>query len=87
MEASTQPSTNALSLPSRQPRILIDRWRALAIVTLAYGSVACAGPLLFRYVEAVRGSPDGRGEQVAEILAAIMGVLWLVSVVRILFRR
>lgn len=82
-----QPSANVLSLPARRPRILLDRWRATLIVTLACGSLAWGGKLFFGYVEAVSGNFDGRDEQVSAMFAAIMGCCWLVSVFLILRRR
>lgn len=85
MESSGAAS--ALSISVRQPRIFIDKWRALAIVTLAYGSTAWASQLLFGYITVIRRHDGTRSEQATLIFAAVMGLLWLVSVVQILRRR
>lgn len=86
-EGVAQPSVSALSLPAHRPRLVLDRWRAFAIVTLVYGSVAWGATLLFAYVEAVSGSFDGRDEQASILFAAVMGTCWLVSVALLLRRR
>lgn len=73
------------SSPTR--KILLNRWRALAIVTLAYGSAAWSAGVLFRFVESIQGIDDARDEQAAALFAAIMGVCWLISVPLVLLRR
>lgn len=75
------------SLPKPQPRFVLDRWRALVIVTLAYGSAAWGAGVLFRFVEFTRGIDDARDEQVTALFAAIMGFCWLVSIPLVLRRR
>lgn len=76
-----------LAIPTPQPRLVLDRWRALAIVTLAYGSAAWGAGVLFRFVESTRGIDDARDEQVTVLFAAIMGLCWLISVPLVLRRR
>lgn len=73
--------------PSPTRKILLNRWRALAIVTLAYGSAAWSAGVLFRFVESIQGIDDARDEQAAALFAAIMGVCWLISVPLVLLRR
>jgi hypothetical protein len=91
METSAQTYapriTGTLTTPASQPRFVLDRWRALVIVTLAYGAVAWGAGLLFRFVEATRGIDDARDEQVTLLFAGIMGFLWLISVLLIIRRR
>lgn len=79
--------TGTFAISPRRPRFVLNRWRALAIVTLAYGSVAWGAGLLFRFVEASRGIDDARDDQVTALFVGIMGVLWLVSALLILRRR
>lgn len=77
----------ALSIPQPRPRLVLDRWRALGIVTLAYGATAWGAGVLFRFVESTRGIDDARDEQVTLWFAAIMGLCWLISVPLVLRRR
>ncbi len=77
----------ALSMPGRRPRLVLDRWRALLLVTLAYASATWGAGMLFRFVESMRGIDDARDEQVTLLFAAVMGVCWLISVPLVLRRR
>lgn len=76
-----------LSIPKPRPRLVLDRWRALVIVTLAYGSAAWGAGVLFRFVESSRGIDDARDEQVTYAFLLIMTLCWLVSVPLVLRRR
>lgn len=87
MESSGQTCVESLSIPGPQPKLILDRWRSLAIITLAYGSAAWGAGVLFRFVEATRGIDDARDGQVTMAFAVIMGVCWLISVPLVLRRR
>lgn len=80
-------ATVAFSDPNRQRKIVLDKPRALVIVTLAYGTLAWGASLMFRYVEGPAGPRDMRAEQLTLAMAAPMAVFWLVSVFFILRRR
>ena len=70
-----------------KPRILLDRGRALIVITLSYAAAILMASLLFQYVEHVRAYDDGRGEQVTIAFAVIMGTCWFVSMASILRRK
>ena len=67
-----------------QPRFILTNRRAIAIVTLAYGSVVLTAGALFRFVESARGVDDARDEQATALTMGLMGALWLGSLVLIL---
>lgn len=67
-----------------QPRFILTNRRAIAIVTIAYGSVVLTAGTLFRFVEWTRGIDDARDGQASALTMGFMGVLWFGSLVAIL---
>jgi hypothetical protein len=66
-----------------QPRLVLSRGRAMAIVLVIYASVILGATWLFGHVGSSRGDADGRVRQVAWIFAALLGLLCVRSMVRI----
>ena len=81
-------ATVVFSGPHRpRRRIVLDKPRALAIGTLAYGATAWGASLMFRFVEGSAGPSDQRAEQLMAVVGGILSACWLVSVFLILRRR
>jgi hypothetical protein len=67
--------------------IVLDKPRALVIVTLAFGSAAWVATLLLRFVETTGQMHDLRLGQATTAFTVIVGLCWLMSAVSIIRRR
>lgn len=75
-ELAVEASSRA---PSAPRAIMLTRWRAILIITIAHLATAAGARVLFDYVEYTRGYDDARNDQVTIAFAVVIGISWLIS--------